>query len=78
MRWDWHMPQHRGRNRCYGQIPIFIRPYHIKEEDKASIDREMKWLCYLGILEEEFSPYFSPVMSISRKHYKRQKSGDRF
>ena len=26
--------------------PFFIRPYHVKEEDKALIDKEMKWLCY--------------------------------
>ena len=47
--------------------PFFIRPYHVKEEDKAFIDKEMKWLCYLGILKEGFSAYFSPVMLISRK-----------
>ena len=27
----------------------------------------MKWLYYLGILKEGFSPYLSPVMLISRK-----------
>ena len=27
----------------------------------------MKWLCYLGILKEGFSPYLSPVMLISHK-----------
>ena len=27
----------------------------------------MKWLYYLGILKEGFSPYSSPVMLISRK-----------
>ena len=31
------------------------------------IDKEMKWLCYLGILKEGFLPYSSPVMLISRK-----------
>ena len=61
------MPQHRGRNRCYRQIPFFIRPYHAKEEDKALINKEMKRLCYLGILKEGFSPYSSLVMLISRK-----------
>ena len=25
--------------------PFFIRPYHIREEDKAFIDKEMKQLC---------------------------------
>ena len=47
--------------------PFFIRPYHVKEEDKAFIDKEMKRLCYMGILKEEFSAYSSPVMLISRK-----------
>ena len=47
--------------------PFFITPYHVKVEDKALIDKEMKWLCYLGILREGFSPYFNPVMLISRK-----------
>ena len=42
--------------------PFFIRPHHIKEEDKALIDKEMKWLCYMGILKEGFSAYSSPEM----------------
>ena len=46
--------------------PFFIRPYHVKEEDKALIDKEMKRLCYLGILKEGFSAYSNPVMLISR------------
>ena len=47
--------------------PFFIRPYHIGEEDKKVIDKEMKHLCYLGILKKGFSPHSSPVMLISRK-----------
>ena len=31
--------------------PFFIRTYHIREEDKAIIDKEMKRLGYLGILK---------------------------
>ena len=50
--------------------PFFIRPYHVKEEDKAFIDKEMKCLCYLGILKEGFSAYSSPVMLIGRKKHK--------
>ena len=46
---------------------FFIRPYHVREEDKKVIDKEMKHLCYLGILKERFSPYSSPVMLISHK-----------
>ena len=29
------------------------------------LDKEMRWLCYLGILKEGFSAYLSPVMLIS-------------
>ena len=47
--------------------PFFIRPYHVREEDKAFIDKEMKRLCYMDILKEGFSAYSSPVMLISRK-----------
>ena len=35
--------------------PFFIRPYHVKEEDTKILDKEMKRLCYLGILKEGFS-----------------------
>ena len=47
--------------------PFFIRPFYAREEDKAILDKEMKSLCYLGILKEGFSVYSSPVMLISRK-----------
>ena len=57
--------------------PFLIRPYHIREEDKKVIDKEMKHLCYLGILKEGFSPYSSSVMLISRKSNTRQKSSNR-
>ena len=48
------------------KTPFFIRSYHVKE-DKRILVREMKRLCYLGILKEGFSAYSSPVMLISRK-----------
>ena len=47
--------------------PFFMQPYHVKEEDRAVLDKEMRWLCYLGILKEGFSAYSSPVMLISQK-----------
>ena len=47
--------------------PFFIRPFHTNEDDKVILDKEMKQLCYLGILKEGFSAYSSPVMLISRK-----------
>ena len=36
------------------KTPSFIRPYHVREEDKRILDKEMKRLCYLGILKEGF------------------------
>ena len=58
---------------------FFIRPCHVKEEYKDLTDKEMKQLCYTGILKEGFSPYSSPVILISRKltKDKRQKISDR-
>ena len=62
------MPQHRNRHRHHRQgHHFFIRPYHVREGDKRILDKEMKRLCYLGILKEGFSAYSSPVMLISRK-----------
>ena len=49
------------------KAPFFLRPYHVREEDKAIINKEMKRLCYMGILKEEHSAYSSPVILISRK-----------
>ena len=50
--------------------PFLIRLYHVREEDKAFIDKEVKWLCYKGILKEGFSAYSSTVMLVSRKRTK--------
>ena len=47
--------------------PFFIRQYHVREEDKAVIDKKMKRLCYMGILKEGFLAYSRLVMLISRK-----------
>ena len=46
--------------------PFFIRPFYTREEDKAILGKEMKRLCYLGILKECFLAYLSLVMLISR------------
>ena len=56
--------------------PFLIRLYHVREEDKACIDKEMKQLCYMGILKEGFSAYSSPIMLISRKLPKDKESGN--
>ena len=49
------------------ETSFFIRPYHVREENKRILDKKMKRLCYLGILKEGFSAYSIPVMLISRK-----------
>ena len=44
------------RHRHHRQNPFFIRPYHVKE-DKKILDKEVKRLCYLGILKDGFLAY---------------------
>ena len=46
---------------------FFIRPYHVKEEDKKILDKKMRRLCYLGISKEGLLAYSNLVMLISRK-----------
>ena len=46
--------------------PFFRRPHYVREEDKAHINKEMKWLSYMGILKG-FSAYSSSIILISRK-----------
>ena len=52
--------------------PFFTRPYYVKEEYKNIIDKEMKRLCYLGMLKEGFSVYWSPFILISGKATKNK------
>ena len=60
------------------RTPFFIRPYHVKEEDKRIFDEEMRRLCYLGILKEGFSAYSSLIMLISRKVTQDKRVGTDF
>ena len=39
----------------------------LRRKIKNILDKEMKRLCYLGIIKEGFSAYLSPVLLISRK-----------
>ena len=48
------------------KTPFIVRPYHVKEEDKQILDKEMKRLCNLDILREGFSAYSSPVTLINK------------
>ena len=56
--------------------PFFIRLFHAREEDKAILDKEMKRLCYLGVLKEGFTAYSSSAYE--QKIDTREKSCDRF
>ena len=59
------MSEYRGNIEVTDNSPFFIRPYHVKEEDRAVLDKEMRRLCYFRILKEGFSAYPRPVMLIS-------------
>ena len=62
------MPKYRNRDRYHGQIPIFIRPYYVKEEDKALINKQMKKVVLSSRnVKRMILPYSSLVMLISRK-----------
>ena len=69
----YFLSEYRGRNRCHRHIAILHRPCHVKEEDKNILDKEMNRLCYFGTLKG-FSSYSSPVMLVSRKVTKGNKS----
>ena len=57
--------------------PFFIRPFHAKEEDKAILDKEMKRLCYLGILKEGFLALFKPCYANNQESNIGQKGSNR-
>ena len=59
--------------------PFFIRPCHVKEEDKQYIGQEDEKIVLLGYIKRRhFSAYLSPVMLISRKVTKDKKVGTDF
>ena len=53
------MTYDRYRNRQVDKNNFVIIQYHIKEEDKEILDKEMKRRCHWGIPKEDFQP--SPV-----------------
>ena len=55
------------------KCPFLRRPYHAKE-DKATLDKEMKSVCYVVIIKESFSAYSYLVMLISRKVTKEKRA----
>ena len=49
------------------ETPYFVRPYSIREEQKAIVQREMDRLEQLGIIEKGLTGYSSPVLLVKRK-----------
>ena len=49
------------------ETPFFVRPYPIREEQKAIVQREMDRLEKLGIIEKGLTGYSSPVLLVKRK-----------
>ena len=43
------------------ELPFFIRPFHVKDEDKPMIDKKMQRLVHLDILKRDMSLYSSPI-----------------
>ena len=54
------------------KFPFFITPYHVQEEDKAILDKEMKRLCYLDNYKRTLFSIFKSTHVISRKSPKRK------
>ena len=48
-------------------IPFFVRPYNIQEDQKPIIQKEMDRLEKLGIIHKGFTGYSSPVLLVKRK-----------
>ena len=50
------------------KLPLFIRPFYVKDKDKPIIDKEMQRLVHLVILKKDMSPHSFPIMLIARKN----------
>ena len=50
------------------ESPIFLRPFHVKEEDKSMRGKQIQRLVHLHILKQYMSPYSSPIMLTIRKY----------
>ena len=49
------------------EIPFFVRPYPMREEQKKVIQKEMDRLEHLGIIHKGLTGYSSPVVLVKRK-----------
>ena len=50
------------------EMPFFVRPYPMREEQKKVIQKEMGRLKHLGIIRKGLTGYSSPVVLVKRKN----------
>ena len=60
-------PYFEVRLQLRDETPFFVRPYAIREEQKAIVQREMDRLELLGIIEKGLTGFSSPVLLVKRK-----------
>ena len=51
----------------WDEMPFFVWPYPIREEQKHIVEREMDRLEKLGIIEKGLTGYSSPVLLVKHK-----------
>ena len=59
------------------KTPFFIRPYHVREEDKRILDKEMHKTVLLGNIKRRFFSIFKSSNADQKKSNPRQESGNR-
>ena len=57
---DRHMPQHRGSNRCHGQIPIFYKALPCKRGGQSFIQQRDEKITLSRYIEGRFFTLFQP------------------
>ena len=60
-------PYFEVRLQLRDETPFFVRPYAIREEQKAIVQHEMDQLERLGLIEKGLTGYSSPVLLVKRK-----------
>ena len=50
------------------EMPFFVRPYPMREEQKKVIQKEMDRLKHLGIIQKGLTGYSSPVVLVKCKN----------
>ena len=66
------MPFYRGTFKIKDEIPFFVRPYPMREEQKKVIQKEMDRLEHLGIIWKGLTGYSSLVVLVVLVKWKNQ------